>query len=754
MQETPGGIEMPAPLESGGSPATPRDWQVVYEGDEPPAPAAPLVERRKPQGLWSRILSWIGGDSGRPGHRVRDGALSAPIEHEVAAASEAAAIPAAPEVAAMAIPSAGVREEEAAPLEHDLSALPEVIPPTPEPLSLAAASAAPGHSPDADHLLAELAASSLSHPLERGRSGEFMLPPDEPTFIGPDWLQGIRPDADLRVDDAEIAPPSSRPGGPPPLPPSRLASPAARPASSPARPVAAAAPAVRSAVASAGAPAVPTAPARPASQPVATPAPTATMSQTVRPPATVAPPLAPAAAAPTAPTAPIVPVPAPASAAPSAPPVPRGAPPAPQVMPVASEPSWIEPAPEPASAESAPSGPRERAPIRPRWPVPDFESAQSPWWSKPWVWAVVVAVLFAGGWLLGGMSNEREPGESSALSRSLRAIGLGGARYDVAVTSRPVGAWIAVDGKDLARRTPAAVELPPGKHQVTLSFSDLGGASFEVQGARGDRVSLDGALWGSLVVYAGDSGIPVAVAVDGVDRGLAPVTVDSLMPGAHDIRFSGPGLSPWGQTAQIRVREEAQLVARPITSPATGVIEVHATWTDAEGSEDLTGATVYLDGEKRGVTPLTLELPRGPHSVRVESRGESAPVQVIDLPGGNQRFANFELGLGNDRPTMQLVGGPPKVGLDEPSTVSAVVQGLTSSEVREMWLHVRQPDGTWRRYQMMMMKASNGVVGVAVFPNTLLDSHGQTLFYCSATSQMGDDSFTEVLAAVEVPVKK
>jgi hypothetical protein len=392
--------------------------------------------------------------------------------------------------------------------------------------------------------------------------------------------------------------------------------------------------------------------------------------------------------------------------------------------------------------------------MRPRWPVPDFEVPQSPWWSRPWVWAAVVVALFAGGWLLGGMSNDREAGESSALSRSLRAIGLGGARYDVAVISRPVGAWIAVDGKDLARRTPAAIELPPGKHQVTLSFSDLGGATFEVQGARGDRVALDGALWGSLVVYAGDSGIPVAVAVDGADRGLAPVTVDSLMPGAHDVRFSGPGLTPWGQTVQIRVREEAQLVARPVTSPATGVIEVHATWTDTEGSEELNGATVYLDGERRGVTPLTLELPRGPHSVRVESRGESAPVQVIDLPGGNQRFANFELGLGNDRPTMQLVGGPPRVGLDQPTTVSAVVQGLTSTEVREMWLHVRQPDGTWRRYQMMMMKAPSGVVGVVVFPNTLLDSQGQTLFYCSATSQMGDDSFTEIQAATEIPAKK
>jgi hypothetical protein len=365
-----------------------------------------------------------------------------------------------------------------------------------------------------------------------------------------------------------------------------------------------------------------------------------------------------------------------------------------------------------------------------------------------------VVVLFAAGWLLGGVQNDRPVGDSTALSRTLRAIGLGGARFDVAVTSRPAGAWIQVDGKDLARRTPARIELTPGKHQVTLSFADLGGASFDVQGVRGDKLTLDGALWGSLTVYAADTGIPVAVGVDGVDHGLAPVTVDSLMPGAHDVRFSGPGLAPWGQTVQVRVKEGAQMVARPVTSPATGVLDVRGTWTDAEGSVELTGATIWIDGERRGVTPLTLELPRGPHSVRIESRGESAPVQVIDLPGGNQRFANFELGIGNDRPTMHMVGDPVRVSLEQPVTVSAVVQGLTSAEVREMWLHVRQPDGAWRRYQMTMMKANGGVVGVSVFPNTLLDAKGQTLFYCSATSQTGDDSFTEIEAATEIPSKK
>jgi hypothetical protein len=400
---------------------------------------------------------------------------------------------------------------------------------------------------------------------------------------------------------------------------------------------------------------------------------------------------------------------------------------------------------------TAPGSEPGRVPLRPRWADSMPSRDEPPLWSRPWVWAVLVALLFVVGWMVGGLQNDRGPGEASAMSRALRVVGLGGARFEASVQSHPPDAWIMVDGKDIARRTPADIDLPPGTHQITLSFADLGSASFEVRGVRGEKVSLVAPLWGSLAVYAGDGGIPVAITVDGVMRGLAPVTVDSLSPGTHEVRFSGPGLQPWGQTVQVRVRETAQVVARAVTSPATGVLEIRSLWTDAEGSEELTGATVYVDGEKRGVTPMTLELPRGPHSVRIESRGEQSAVQVIDLPGGNQRFANFELGLGIDRPALAVLGTPIRVPLDQPAVISAALQGMHAGEAREMWLHLRQPDGAWRRYPMVMMKAPGGIVGSTVFPNTLLDAQGRTPFYVSATNQTGDEFYSEIHAAQEAP---
>ena len=389
-----------------------------------------------------------------------------------------------------------------------------------------------------------------------------------------------------------------------------------------------------------------------------------------------------------------------------------------------------------------------RAPRRARtldFPAP-AAPVDRPWWAKPWAWGAAVVVLFLVGWMLGNQ-NDRSLDEPSGFVKALRAIGLAGARFETRVTSEPAGAWISVDGRDVARRTPATIELTPGTHKIALSIADLGSATYEVRGVRGDHEKLEANLAGSLTVYAADGGIPVAVAVDGVARGLAPVTVEGLEPGTHEVRFSGPGLQPWGRTVQVKIRETAELAARAVTSPATGVLVARAQWTDADGSEELKGATVWIDGEKRGVTPMSLELPRGPHSVRIESRGEESPVQVIDLPGGNQRFANFELGLGIEHPNVTVLGTPLRVRAEEPAVVSASLAGVHTSETREMWLNVRQPDGTWRRTPMVMMNAAGGVVGTAVLPSSLLDAQGKTLFYVSASSNQGDDYFSEILTA-------
>ncbi|MBI5711503.1 MAG: PEGA domain-containing protein [Candidatus Eisenbacteria bacterium] len=415
-----------------------------------------------------------------------------------------------------------------------------------------------------------------------------------------------------------------------------------------------------------------------------------------------------------------------------------------------SEPAVDEtatPAEEPVPETPAPSAARRRAAPRRAWPV-EAEAAHErdavPLWRRPWTWLALVAALFAGGWLLGSLEQPRGRGTSGGFALALRGLGLGPARYEVMVNSRPSGAWIAVDGADRAQRTPATIELEPGAHQVGISISGLGSAVYEVRGDRGDRLTLDAVLWGSIQIGAPEGTAPIAVAVDGAARGFAPLAVDSLQPGTHVVQFSGAGVPPWESAVEVRVNQATEVLAQPVSSPATGLLEVRATVSDEVSAQPLSGAAVWVDGEARGVTPLRLDLPRGPHSIRASWHGEDAPVQVLDLPGGNQRFATFEFGLAVPRPRLGALLPSPRVPLDRPTLLSAPLDGVRVAELSEMWLHVRTPEGAWRRYPMTAMKAPGGVVGAAVFPTTLFDAKGRAAFYVSASTRTGEEYFTEI----------
>jgi len=393
-------------------------------------------------------------------------------------------------------------------------------------------------------------------------------------------------------------------------------------------------------------------------------------------------------------------------------------------------------------------------PLRPAWPSAE-ELARPRRWPgrRHGLWIALVGALFAGGWMVGAMQDDdraRDAGRPGALGQALRAIGLGGPRYTVQVNSRPPGAWISVDGENLTMRTPAAIEVPPGEHSIGLSFTEFGGAAYDVRGRKGDRVPLDATLWGALEVFSPSEVGVISVSVDGVARGFAPLRVDSLTPGVHEVRFFGHGVPAWGQTVDIRVGETREILARAVQSPSSGVLQVEATLTDEQGTQPLKGAQVWIDGELRGTTPLTVDLPRGPHSVRLVHKGQQAPIQVIDLPGGNQRFAVFELGLDQDVPRLS-VEVPARIPRDRPAVLSATVVGVAAAEVREMWLHVRMAEGAWRRYGMTVLKSPAGAAGAVTFPVAAFDAQGRARYYVSAHSGQGDEIFTEIRTITQEP---
>ncbi len=406
----------------------------------------------------------------------------------------------------------------------------------------------------------------------------------------------------------------------------------------------------------------------------------------------------------------------------------RGHDEAPQVPHTEAEP-WSAAA-DPAEEPRASTTPRRLS-----WPEPEY--AEESLWKKKWPWGALAVVALCGAVLLVNFTQRASsPGKSF--------VAPFGARFTVTINSRPPGAWIAIDGKDTGRQTPSTLEVSPGKHQVTLSIADRGSASVPLEGEPNQRTSIDAALYGAVRISSTDARVPVKITLDGLERGYAPLLVEDLLPGPHEVRFRAPGMDPWAETFDLRIGETHDIVARQFTVPDKGVLEIRATTSIDGASEKLKGAAVYIDGEARGTTPVRVELSHGPHSIRLSYKGEDLPVQVIDLPGGNHLFADFAFGTGKESPRMIQTSSTGSLSREQPAVVSSAITGIAESDLREMWLHVRSPDRTWKRYEMTLLRADGGVVGVAVFPPAMIGSDGSAVYYMSAVMQVGDEYFTEL----------
>ena len=404
-------------------------------------------------------------------------------------------------------------------------------------------------------------------------------------------------------------------------------------------------------------------------------------------------------------------------------------------------------APSGDSDDPASFAPPPRYARRPQWPSfvrPDRGPVD---WKPRARWAGFIAVLFAIGWWVGTRGTNKPVIQSHRAPlgiRVLRAVGLASSPFTAVIASNPPGARIIIDGKPSTYRTPAEIELAPGSRRIGLSMPDLGVVTTTVKGTPGATMDVEIPLTGTLAIAPPNASTPVSVTLDGEARGLAPVEVRKLTPGVHELSYTSPGQSPWSQTVTVPLRGDVHVVARPFDLPAAGVIHVGATWIDDDGSSDLRGAAVIIDGERRGFTPLTVQLPRGPHSMRAEYQGEEVPVQVIDLPGGNERFASFTFGTGGLFPRLVLKSPLASASRDVPATVRVALKDLSAGDVREAWLHVRAVSGTWRRYPMNVVSGDTDPLAVVSFPASPSEVRGDAPFYVSVLISTGEEFFTDV----------
>jgi serine/threonine protein kinase len=292
-------------------------------------------------------------------------------------------------------------------------------------------------------------------------------------------------------------------------------------------------------------------------------------------------------------------------------------------------------------------------PQRPRTPPPLPEQAED---SQPKTSPVLLRFLLAAvglflvcaiGAVIGANFFLHKPETSPLVSQ------MGG----MTVNSKPEGATVTWNGKEIGKTPLTSYQLPKGKYVLELSAPGYQKRSLEVEINQGSLNNL-GLIplireVGHMSLSSKPANLPIEI-VDSEQKssvGSTPMSLDNLPAGNYTVRIKRPG---WPDYVQ-------QVTVQPNT-PVT--VEHTFKGVSVTLKSDPSGATIFVGSTELGKTPLTIELP--PEPVELVSRiGALAPVSREVLPNANDASTVVEfkheygtISLTSDRDDSEVsVGG-------------------------------------------------------------------------------------------------
>jgi hypothetical protein len=221
--------------------------------------------------------------------------------------------------------------------------------------------------------------------------------------------------------------------------------------------------------------------------------------------------------------------------------------------PASSSPVWPAQAPTPAPSAK----PRATTQVLVEQEAEADMTNSTPWWRRRWIAAAVLLVALAGGGALAGRWYVMPPAAAEAAGT-------------LVVNTNPDGVAVVIDGQPRGF-TPLTLTLTPGAHTLEL-LADGEPRTIPLAITAGGTMSQfielpkPGAVTGQLQVRTEPSG--ARVTVDGVARGVAPLMVEGLTPGAHTVVLASD-LGSVTHAVTVEAGATASLVA-PMTAPQGG----------------------------------------------------------------------------------------------------------------------------------------------------------------------------------------
>ena len=201
------------------------------------------------------------------------------------------------------------------------------------------------------------------------------------------------------------------------------------------------------------------------------------------------------------------------------------------------------------------------------------------------------------------------------------------------VNSEPEGAQIFLNGKNTGFITPKTIKnLKPGKYTLVLVLEGYMEEKREIELKKNESLTLSITLKKEIEeinVSINSSPSGAKIIVDGEDTGKKTPANVKLKIGEHTVKLTLKGYEDL--VKKIKVEKDGEsfnfTLRRIETKAETGIIYI---------SSNPKGAEVYIDGVKKGTTPIRLSLKEGMHKITLRKEGYRDYTKDVKIEGGKE----------------------------------------------------------------------------------------------------------------------
>ncbi|KPJ59184.1 MAG: hypothetical protein AMJ46_12165 [Latescibacteria bacterium DG_63] len=322
------------------------------------------------------------------------------------------------------------------------------------------------------------------------------------------------------------------------------------------------------------------------------------------------------------------------------------------------------------------------------------------------------------------------------------AVSEGAITGAVTLGSVPAGSEVLLDGKLVASEAQVPhLSASPGTHEVTVRHGELGEWVGEVVLEAGDTTLINVSFTGDIAVSSPPKE-GLSVFVDGVFRGHTPCLVESVEAGSHIVAVGGKGLGPWEEEVLVAHEGVAEVQVTPVEVSETGTVKVTCKRMTERGYEKSAGEEVFVDGQKRGSTPLEVRLKPGFHSIRVSPKDGSHPsVQIFEVRAGARHFVQAE--LGGVEPIL-IDCREVRTETDGGLVIHAALSGRQDLRIAEVTLYLKGSSRREARWLPMVLVPGSRSIYAAAVPKELIAGQDELRYFARATTSNGMEYFSDM----------